>query len=231
MDFTNVKEGGIFRPKRRPEGEYPARVVKVEDHQPKDSSKPMGWVFTVKIKGDERSTYPVYASPEESQAWKIRKMFIAAGQPVPKKRVMVDPNRLVNKDLGVYLEDDEYEGRMKSTIADFIPLDDLQPNGDEDDDYEDEVEEEEVEETPPPRKRTARKRQPEPEPEEDEEEEEPPARRPAKKAASRRRAPEPEEEDEEEEEEPAPRRRAAKKTTRRKATSDDDLDDLDLEEL
>lgn len=220
MDFTNVKEGGIFRPKHRAEGEYTAKVVKVDDHQPKDQDKEMGWVFTVTIDGDARSTYPVYAGPDEKQAWKIRKMFIAAGMNVPKKLVLVDPNKLVGKAIGVYLEDDEYEGRMRSRIADFIPVDDVTGEGD---DEADEVEDDEVEEEAPPRKRAA-----------------------AKKTA-RRRAPEPEEDededdDEEVDEEPAPRRRApakkaaAKKTTRRRAPEpedddEDDVDDLDLEEL
>lgn len=230
VDFTNVKEGSIFRPKHKPEGEYLARIVKVDDHQPNDKDKPMGWVFTITIDGDARSTYPVYAGPDEKQAWKVRKMFVAAGIAVPKKRVMVDPNRLAGKEIGVFLEDDEYEGRLRSRVADFLTVDEI---GEGNDEAEDEIEEEEEEEAPPARKRaaakkttsTAKRRKPEPEPEPEDDEEE--------------------YDDEEEEEEPPPpprKRTAAKKAPAKKATTrrrpapepeddEDDVDDLDLEEI
>lgn len=236
-DFTNVKEGGAFRPRRKPEGDYEAKCVAVDDHEFKNDPTKEGWVFTFKVKGDERSSYPVYASTDPKEVWKVRKMFMAAGIPVPKKAVLVDPNKLVGKSMGVSLEDDEYEGRMKSVIADWMPLEDLGATEDDDEDgYEDE------EEAPPPRKRTARKRAPEPvEDDEDDDEdvdEEPAPRRraPAKKAAARRRTPEPEDEDEDDEEEeaPPPRKRAAKKAAprrRRQADPDEEDDDLDLEEI
>jgi hypothetical protein len=235
-DFTNVKEGGAFRPRRKPEGDYEAKCVAVDDHEFKNDATKEGWVFTFKIKGDERSSYPVYASTDSKEVWKVRKMFMAAGIPVPKRAVLVDPNKLVGKSMGVSLEDDEYEGRMKSVIADWMPLDDLGATEDDDDDA---VEDEE--EAPPPRKRTARKRAPveddEDDDDEDVEEEPAPRRRAAaKKTAARRRAPDPEddEEDDDEEEPPPPRKRAAKKAAprrRRQADPDEDDDDLDLEEI
>lgn len=239
VDLTNVKEGGNFRPRRKPEGDYVAKIVKADDHQPKDTSKPMGWVLTIQIEGDARSTYPYYLSPEAKQAWKVGGICRAAGLNVKNARIKFDPNKLVNKTIGVALEDDEYEGRPKSVIADVFPKDEVSPNANEgtDEEYDDEVDaeieeelagdydqdsddEEEVEEEPEPepapRKRTARKRAPEPEPEEDDEEED-------------------------EDPAPAPRRRAkapakAAAPTRRKATpppadEDDDLEDIDLDDL
>jgi len=221
----------MFRPRRKPEGEYRAKIVKADDHQPNDKSKPAGWVLTVMVEGDARSTYPVYLNPEQKQAWKIYQVCRAAGLNVKTARVRFDPNKLVGKNVGIFLEDDEYEGRPKSVIAEFIPYDEVGANADEDgiDDEdeiidEDEPEEDEPEPEPAPKKRVARKRQPEPEPEEDEEEEEededeepapPPRKRTAaKKAAAptrrRKPAPEPEPEDDEEDE-------------------DLDLDDLDDE--
>lgn len=227
MDFTNVKDGGgNFRPRRRPEGDYEAKIVKVDDHQPKDSDKEMGWVFTVQIKGDARSSYPIYGSPTADQAWKIRKLFIACGMAVPKKMVLVDPNKLVGRELGVILVDDEYNGKIKSSIDDFIPVDDLQGNDNDATDDDDEDEE------PPARTKKSKKR-PEPEPEDDEEDEdddddepEPPKKK-AKKAA-RRKAPEPEDdEDDEDDEPPAKKRKAVKKSKKRR----DEDEDLDIDEL
>lgn len=254
VDLTNVKEGVNFRPRRKPAGDYRGKVVKVEDHKPKDTTKPMGWVFTIQVEGDARSTYPYYVNPSPKEAWKIRAICVAVGINVKMTRIKFDPNKLVNKALGLELEDDEYEGREKSVIADVFPVDEVgsardgAPEGDEvyDDDEpagdDEEYEEEEEEVAPPKRPASRRRKAPEPEPEEDyeedeiEEEEEPPP--PPRKRTTRRRAPEPEEE-EEEEEPPAPTRRRrttpdAKKvaapTRRRKAPEPED-DDLDLDDL
>jgi hypothetical protein len=145
MDFTNVKEGGVFNPRHVEPGDYRLKIVKVDDHTSQAGND--GWVFTLKRDGDERATYPYHCGADEKQAWKVRKLFIAAGLQVPKKRVMVDPNKLVNKTIGASLDDDEYEGRLKSVITDTFPADDVTESDDDDD--------EEV--TPPPRKRAAKK--------------------------------------------------------------------------
>jgi hypothetical protein len=233
VDLTDVSEGGSFRPRRKPSGDYRAKFVKADDHI-KEGKTP-GWVMTVQIEGDARSTYPVYLNPEKKQAWKIFQACRAAGLNAKNSRVKFDPNRLVGKTIGVYLEDDEYEGRLKSTIGEMFPESEVGGRADEDidvvddeeivDDEPEEEEEEEEPEPPKPTKRVARKRAPEPEPEpeddeeEDEEEEDEPAppprkRTPAKKAAApatKRRRPAPVVEDDDEED------------------LEVDLDDLDVE--
>jgi len=257
LNFEGVSEGGDFRPRRRPEGDYFAHIVKVEDHESKAGND--SWVFTVKIDGDSRSAYPFYVGTDEKQLWKVRAIFVAAGMAVPSKRVKADPNKLVGKALGVALEDDEYEGRVKSTIAAVFPVDDLddamnEPGkasaskassraaADDDDDVEDE------DEVPPPKKAPAKKAPakkaaPAPVEEDDEDEEyedEEPTPPPVKKATRRKPAPEPEpeEDDEEEDDEEEPPARPVKKAApakpvRRKTPppADDDDDDLDLDEL
>lgn len=256
VDLTNVKEGGVFKPRRKPEGDYVAKIVKADDHQPNDKNSPLGWVLTIQIEGDARSTYPYYLSPAEKQAWKVRGICVAAGLNVKSARIRFDPNKLVGKTIGVALEDDEFEGRIKSSIGDVFTKDEVGPNADEgapDEEYDDadespedevevpddEEEEEEEAPAPPPRKRRA-KPAPEPEPEdEDEEDEEPPApTRRVKRRAAPEPDPEPEDDEEEDEPEPAPaprRRRAtappAKKAAparkRAAAPVEDDDDDLD----
>jgi hypothetical protein len=212
VDLTNVKEGGTFRPRRKPEGDYRAKIVKADDHI-KEGKLP-GWVLTVMVEGDARSTYAYYLNPDPKQAWKIGGICRAAGLNVKNVRIKFDPNKLVGKGIGIALEDDEYEGRLKSSIADVFPMSEVGGNADEEPDVEDEViddepeEEEEPEPTPPPRKRVAKKVAPAPEPEEDDEEEE--------------------------EEEPAPpprKRRVAKKATPPPVEEDEDDEELDLDEL
>jgi len=145
LDFTNVKEGGgSFNKKRQPEGDYRAKVVKVED-APAKSDGVMQWLFT--IEAGDGGKYPYYCKHVENQLWKIRNLFTAAGISIPKKRVNVDPNKVVGKVIGVTLEDDEYEGKLQSNIAATFPASELEGDDDEDTDAEEvEVDEDEVEE-------------------------------------------------------------------------------------
>lgn len=125
VDFTNVKDAGNFNPRRKPAGDYRMRITKVEDHASGDSKVANNWVFTIVPIVDERSTYPYYCGFDEKQAWKIRNLCLAAGIAVPKRRVKVDPNKLVGKEIGATLDDDEYEGKTKSVIVGTFPVDEL----------------------------------------------------------------------------------------------------------
>ena len=87
------------------------------------------WIFTVSLAADGRSTYPYYCGFDDKAAWKIRNLCIAAGLQVPKKKIMIDPNKLVGKEIGITLEDDEYDGKMKSVIRATFPTSEL--SGDE----------------------------------------------------------------------------------------------------
>lgn len=129
MDFTNVKddnEGG-FRPRHVPDGDYRAKVTKCEDHKSK-TGNPM-WVFTIELEGHSRASYPYYVAFEEKQAWKIRNLLIAAGMTVPKKRVRIDPTKLIGKTIGVAMEGEEFNDKMKSVIAATFPASDVQTSG------------------------------------------------------------------------------------------------------
>lgn len=217
LDLTNVKDGGgQFTKKRQIEGDYKGRITMVQDQESKKDQIPM-WLYTVEVNGE---TYPYYCKLVENQLWKVRAIFAAAGIVIPKKRMKIDPNKIVGKYIGVTLQDAEYEGRLQSDIRGVIPVSEIQGDADDedvDDSYDDEEEEEE---TPPPAP-ARRKSKPAPAPEPEEEEEE-----------------DAEEDTEEEEEEapPPPKRRSAKKAVpaakgKSRVVDDEDLEDLDLEDL
>lgn len=234
MDFTNVKEGGArFNKKRYPEGDYLAKVVKVEDAEVKsgDNKGAPQWLFSIVLEDHPLARYPYYCQFESNQLWKIRNLLVAAGVNVPKKRVKVDPERIVGKLIAVSLQDTEYDGKEQSEIAAVFPPSDLTDTAKASDD-DDEEEEDEDEEPTPPRRKAKKAPEPEEDDDEEEEEEEPAPRRAKKK---RQPEPEPEEEDEdeeEEEEEPAPRRKPAKKAASRRAkVSADELEELDIEDI
>ena len=122
IDFTNVKDSSGINPKHVEPGDYEA-VVKEVTESLKDGT-PM-WCFVFDVDGG--GTYPYYCKLQENQLWKVRNLLIAVGKSVPKKRVNVDPSSLVGKTVGVTLEDDEYEGKLKSVIEAVFPAEELGP--------------------------------------------------------------------------------------------------------
>jgi ribosomal protein L12E/L44/L45/RPP1/RPP2 len=208
VDFTNVKEGGTFNKKRVPAGDYLAKVTKVQDAEAK-SDKTFQWLFTISLE-NAAGVYPYYCKLQENQLWKLRNLFVAAGITVPKKKMKVDPSKVVGKFIGVTMEDDEYEGKAQSNIASVFPASELaEGDADDDEDEEDEEGEEEAEDE------EADDEDDSADDEEDEEEEpEPPA--PKKRAAKAA---------------PARRTKVAAKKKAKPAEEDDELEELDLEGL
>ena len=143
VDMTKVKERS-FNTKHLPEGDYRAKVAKVEDHKSKAGNDQ--WLYTITITDDrgKGATYPVYCGQDPDQLWKVRNLFVAAGINVPKKKLKLDPNKVVGRAVGVTLEDDEYEGKPKSVIAAFIPVSEV-GDADEDASEDDEEVDEETE--------------------------------------------------------------------------------------
>jgi hypothetical protein len=215
-DFTNVEERD-FKIKHLPSGDYPARVTKVIDHTSKDGNP--NWLYTITITSGpgKGAAYPYYVGLDTKQLWKVKQLYAGCGLNIPKKKVRLKREQCLGKECGISLEDDEYEGKMKSVISAVIPLSEI---GQADDDDVAEEEEEEVEETPPPRAK--KKSRPAPPPVEededdeidlgdDEEEEEEPPPPPRKKKA-------------------APAKAAAKKRAA-PVVDEDELEELEIEDL
>jgi hypothetical protein len=196
LDFTNVKEAGAFNPRRQAAGDYKAKVTAVVDAESKKSGKPQ-WLFTIQVNG---ASYPYYCQLEEASLWKIRNLLIAAGVNVPKKRVKVNPNIVVGKNIGVTLEDDEYDGKLKSVIQATFPASEL--NEDDVPDEDEDAEDDEEDDSPPPRKAKAK---PAPVDEDDDE-------------------------DEEEEPAPPPKKAKAKTPPPVEDDDDDDLEEIDIDD-
>lgn len=115
LDFSNVTEGSTFSPRRLPEGTYLATLAKVESKTSKAGNQML--VYTIIPVEHPTAVYPYYVLLNEKQLWKFRALLLAAGKEVPKRKVTVDPESIVGKQVMIELEDDEWEGREKSTIT------------------------------------------------------------------------------------------------------------------
>lgn len=215
IDFSKVKGGGgQFTKRRVTEGDYKARITKVEDAESSSDGGDM-WLFTIELVDKARATYPYYCKLEKSSYWKVRGIFEAAGVVVPNKKVAADPTKLVKKLIGISLQDTEYEGRQQSEIGAVFPLSELSGKHGASDD-EEEVEEEEDDEE------ESEEEESEDEDEDEDEEEESEAEK--KKRLKRERA--------------RKRREAREKKAKKKKDEDeeeeedeDELEELEIEEL
>lgn len=121
IDFSNVTEGSGIRPKQLPAGEYAATIKDVKAGNSKKTGTPQ-WCFLISPKSHPGAIYPYYCQLTAEQAWKIRQVLVAVGVSAPKSVKTIDASKLIGKDLGIILEDDEYEGKLKSVIDSLIPL-------------------------------------------------------------------------------------------------------------
>lgn len=128
VDFSNVSEGSGVNPKRVPSGDYEAIIVNVDETM-KDED--VMWRFDFQLADNKTAIYPYYVKLVENQLWKLRNVLTAAGLQVPKKSVAVDPTRVLKKSVGITLVDDEYEGKLKSTIDGLFPANELAEADDE----------------------------------------------------------------------------------------------------
>jgi hypothetical protein len=208
IDFTNVKEPSAYNPKHIEPGEYLGKIKAVIEKKSNDGDPML--VYEVTLDDVPGASYPYYVKinfdTEKSQAWKIRQLFMAAGITVPKKALNVNVEKVVGKRVGVEIEEDEYQGRMKGAVRRFILASEVSGPQDTEADEDDEDEEDAP---PPPRKRAAAKKKVAPPVEDDEDDED------------------------EEDEEPTPpkRTRTKKKATPPPADDDEDEDEIDLDEL
>lgn len=130
LDFTDVKErNSDFNTGRIPQGDYKGRIVKVEDDTSKNK-EPM-WIFHIKVDKHASRTFPYYCVLNEKQLWKVRNLFVAAGVAIPRKKMSVDPGKIVKRVIGVSIEDDEYTNEEtgktteKSVVGSVFPATEL----------------------------------------------------------------------------------------------------------
>lgn len=123
IDFTNVKDRSDVNPRRKKEGDYRGKIIKVTDEVSKQNNDM--WRFVVQLVDDTSSTYPYHCNLDGDSVWKIRNLAIAAGKTVPKKKLNVDPNKFVGTEIGIHLVDHEYQERVSSQIDAVFPTSDL----------------------------------------------------------------------------------------------------------
>lgn len=147
IDFTNVKDrpGNV----RVPKGDYKFKIAKVDDAAKSKAGNPM-WVFDQEfLEGPSAGrVLRDYISLTPQALFKLRDLLEALGYKVGKKKIKVDPKKLVGKTVGAHVQDGEpygERGTVKSEIGYYLPVAEVGPvpdpdeesvAGDKDDDNE-----------------------------------------------------------------------------------------------
>ena len=191
------------------EGQHTAKIVEVQENTTQAGDDMLTMVFEV-IKGDSKGAkvFDNFVLTDKA-LWKLKQLLQVIGIKCDGK-IALDLDKLVGKVCDIAVFHEEYNGKLKAKIDEYIAL---KRNDDDEDDYDDDDDDDEPEEKPAPKKKApAKKAKKEPEPEDDDDDWD---------------------DDEEEEEKPAPKKKstkkpAAKKTTKKAEPEDeDDWDDDD----
>jgi hypothetical protein len=124
VDFEGVPERGTVRV---PEGDYILKAKSAEKKNSKGSGNPMLVVKFEFASGPKdvkgKSIVDRHILIKDS-LWTLRNMLESMGYKVPAKRMKLDVDTMIlGKTVGATIvDDDEYKGRIKSIIGDYIPV-------------------------------------------------------------------------------------------------------------
>lgn len=125
-DFTNVKDASGYSQTHQRPGDYRGRIKSVEYGESQQNKTPM---LTYALQDTRRpsATYRYNCTLTEKSLWKLRNLLVAAGVNVPKKKLNISSiaEKIVGREIGMTLDDDEYEGRMRSQVVGVFPASEL----------------------------------------------------------------------------------------------------------
>lgn len=146
VDFTNVKESSGFNPIHQPAGDYRGVVKDVIAGKSGQGNETV--TFAIGDADRPSAVYRYVCTFTEKSLWKLRNLLVACGKNAPKKKLKLTAatlNALIGKEIGMSLDDNEYEGKMSSQIMGVFPASDL-PEDDGDTATDEDVEDDDAEE-------------------------------------------------------------------------------------
>lgn len=137
VDFSTEIEGsgGGKWVKRVPEGEFfPFKIAEITRKESSNGNPMLEMIFIGqegKVRG--RKTRDRFVLLPNS-LWKLRQLLEAMGIDVPKKKINVPHDKLIDgPTVGISFLDDEYEGKITSKPDEYCSEDDIKSGGSDDD--------------------------------------------------------------------------------------------------
>ena len=137
LDFSKVEERSGYNSRQMPEGLYEAKVTGLVHKDAQDGTAML--VYSLAPTADKYKTrnFPYYCKLQQNQLWKLRDLFVAAGETIPKKATQIDPEKIVGAIVAIEVGDDTGQYDDRSVIVSVYPTSILEESDDADDDDED----------------------------------------------------------------------------------------------
>lgn len=110
LDFSKVEERSGWNVRQIPEGLYKATVAGVQMTEAQDGTDMLVYALVPTDTKYKSRRFPYYCKLQQNQYWKLRDLFVAAGEDIPKKVVNIDPEKIVGSTIVIEVEDDSYNG-------------------------------------------------------------------------------------------------------------------------
>jgi len=149
IDFSGVEAGGGSV--KIPEGDYGLEIAKVIMKDGKDSGKPNLKISLKVTSGNKKGIGKVLlhnCSLQKQALFNLRNLLEACGKNPPAKPVDLNLDKMVGWKCAGTVQDDTFEGKVKSVVTVFFPVADLGKAKDDDSELDsDDSEEEGTEDT------------------------------------------------------------------------------------
>lgn len=126
VDFTGVETRILL-----PEGVYNAKVQSVE-MEPNDGKPYLKWTFRTIDDDPKLNDKPLYnnTSLQPQSLWVLGSLLETLGVDRPDGAMDLDLDELVDLELGLVVEHEEYQGKQRAKVVDFTPAGGADDDGD-----------------------------------------------------------------------------------------------------
>lgn len=145
LDFSKVEERSGYNQRQMPEGLYEAKVSGIEYKDAQDGTAML--VYGIQPTSSKYATrnFPHYCKLQQNQLWKLRDLFVAAGETIPKKATQIDPEKIIGGRVAIEVGDGTGQWSDRSEIVSVYPLNILEDLNSDDETDEDDEESEDFE--------------------------------------------------------------------------------------
>lgn len=120
VDLTNVEDNSVVA-----EGEYRARCIDVTQDVSKSGNPMFVWQFEITDGKYTGRVMRLWTAITPAAMWKVAETVIALGIGQNGQVVKFKRSDVLNRECGIVVEPDEYDGKASSRISRVIPLKDL----------------------------------------------------------------------------------------------------------
>lgn len=136
LDFSKVEERSGYNSRQMPEGLYEAKVSGIVHKDAQDGTAMLVYALTPTQQKYATRNFPYYCKLQQNQLWKLRDLFVAAGETIPKKATQIDPEKIIGAKVAIEVGDDTGQYSDRSVIVSVYPLNTLEDLNDEEDEEE-----------------------------------------------------------------------------------------------